>query len=113
MDLPSLLSTTDEPFHASLRRAVSNVFSLSSLLQYEPLVYSTTSEFLRQLQSRFADKEGPEGILDFARWLQYYAFDVIGELTYSRRHGFIDEVRDIDGIIRYLCGLFDYVAPVS
>lgn len=111
--LPSLFSTTDERFHASLRRAVSNIFSLSSLLQYEPFVDSTTSEFLKQLQSRYADKEGEEGILDFAKWLQYYAFDVIGEMTYSRRHGFIDEGRDVDGIIEYLCSLFDYVAPVS
>lgn len=111
--LPSLFSTTDESFHASLRRAVSNAFSLSTLLQYEPLVDSTTSEFLKQLQLRFADREGSEGNFDFARWLQYYAFDVIGELTYSKRHGFIDEGRDIDGIIQYLAGLFDYVAPVS
>lgn len=50
---------------------------------------------------------------DFVRWLQFYAFDVIGEVTYSKRHGFIEKNEDVDGIVRYLGNLFLYVAPVS
>lgn len=44
--------------------------------------------------------------------MQFYAFDVIGEITYSKRHGFLEENKDIDGIIDYIAGLFNYVAPV-
>jgi cytochrome P450 len=83
--LKTLLTSTDEAFHAKLRRAVNNAYAMTSLVQFEPLVDSTTTEFLRQLNQRYADKVDDCGIVDFGVWLQYYAFDVICELTYSKR----------------------------
>ncbi|KAH7412661.1 cytochrome P450 [Cadophora sp. MPI-SDFR-AT-0126] len=108
--LPSLFSTTSEPFHAQLRRSVNSAFSMSTLIQYEPFVDSTTELFLNQTDKIFAStRDG----CDFARWLQFYAFDVIGEMTYSKRHGFLEENKDVDGIIDYIANLFNYVAPVG
>lgn len=107
--MPSLFSTTSEPFHAALRRSVNSAFSMSTLIHYEPFVDSTTVLFLSQTASLYADPGLP---CDFSRWLQFYAFDVIGEMTYSKRHGFLEENRDIDGIVAYISKLFDYVAPV-
>lgn len=108
--LPSLFSTTDESFHAQLRRCVNSAFSMTTLVQYEPFVDSTTELFLSQTEKLYA--QTGKGC-DFAKWLQFYAFDVIGEMTYSKRHGFVEENRDIDGIVDYLGKLFSYVAPVS
>lgn len=108
--LPSLFSTTDEAFHASLRRSVNHAFSMSALVQYEPLVDEVTEVFLNQTEKLFVK---PNKVCDFARWLQFYAFDVIGQITYSKRHGFIDRAEDVDGMVQYLGNLFSYVAPVS
>lgn len=83
---------------------------MSSLVQYEPFVDNTTKVFLQQTQRLFA---GRTAGCELTRWLQFYAFDVIGEITYSKRHGFIEENKDIDGIVSYLGKLFLYVAPVS
>lgn len=79
--LYTLFSTTDERFHAKLRRAVSSAYAMSTLVQFEPLVDLTTLAFIDQLEKRFADKQGPDGVCDFGTWLQYYAFDVIGEIA--------------------------------
>lgn len=38
---------------------------------------------------------------------------VIGQITYSKRHGFLENNTDVDGMIGYLGRLFSYVAPVS
>ncbi|KAF4126445.1 Cytochrome P450, partial [Geosmithia morbida] len=108
--LASLFSTIDNNFHAQFRRSVNSAFSLSSLVQYEPFVDNTTKIFLNQTESLFAGD--PEGF-DITRWLQFYAFDVIGEITYSKRHGFIERNEDVDGIISYLGELFLYVAPIG
>lgn len=108
--LPSLFSTTDEQYHARLRKCVKNAFSMSSLIEYEPLVDNTTEIFLNQTEALFSSNNA---ICDFSKWLQFYAFDVIGEITYSKRHGFIDTGEDVDGMIRYLGRLFSYVAPVK
>ncbi|KAI9717799.1 MAG: hypothetical protein M1812_004528 [Candelaria pacifica] len=83
---------------------------MSSLVHYEPLVESTTEVFLDQTDRLYATKEA---VCDFSQWLQFYAFDVIGDITYSKRHGFIERAEDIDGIIAYLAWLFSYVAPIG
>ena len=91
---------------------MNNAFALSTLVQYEPFVDTTVRLFLEQINERFANKERPDGVIDFPTWLQYYAFDVIGELTYSSKHGFLEKGEDIDGIIAYLDKYMAYLVQV-
>lgn len=83
---------------------------MSALVQYEPLVNEVIELFLTRTEQIFATQDK---VCDFALWLQYFAFDVIGSITYSKQHGFVDKNEDIDGMIAYLGRLFSYVAPVS
>ena len=108
--IPSLFSTTDEDFHANLRRCVNSAFSMTALVQYEPFVNECVEVFLDQTDKLFASTRK---VCNFAEWLQFFAFDVIGQMTYSRRHGFIDNNEDVQGMVTYLGRLFSYVAPVS
>ncbi len=82
---------------------------MSSLIQYEPFVDSTTKLFLSQTENSYAETGAP---CDFSRWLQFHAFDFINEITYSKRHGFLEENKDIDGTIDYISNFFNYGAPV-
>lgn len=91
---------------------MNNAFALTTLVQYEPFVTDTVELFLEQMDARFAGKTGPDGRIDWPRWLQFYAFDVIGELTYSSKHGFLKSGQDIDGIIAYLTKYMDYLVVV-
>ncbi|KAL8709010.1 MAG: hypothetical protein Q9220_006219 [cf. Caloplaca sp. 1 TL-2023] len=98
----TLFSQTDEVYHDKLRRSLANSYSMSSVVQYEPFVDKTVEVFLEQIDRRFADKEGPDGIVDLPQWMRAYAFDVIGELTYSERHGFLDSGGDVHEIVSSL-----------
>lgn len=40
-------------------------------------------------------------------WLQWYAFDVIGELTLSKRLGFLEGARDVENIAASIAANFD------
>ncbi|RSL89717.1 hypothetical protein CEP52_014809 [Fusarium oligoseptatum] len=111
--LETMFNTANDRYHARLRRSVSNAYAMSTLVAFEPFVDSTSTEFLKQLKSRFADRAGDEGICDFGAWLQYYAFDVIGELTFSKRLGFVETGRDVDNIIRDLEGFLNYVSWIG
>jgi hypothetical protein len=111
--LQGMFNTTDEKFHAKLRRAVSNAYAMSTLVQFEPLVDSTSTAFLKQLSDRYADRSDNSGICNFGEWLQFYAFDVIGELTYSKSLGFVDRGVDVDDIIGSLERFLGYAAVVS
>ena len=82
---------------------------MSTLVGFEHLVDSTTTIFLQELQRRFADKHT---VCDFGRWLQFYSFDVIGELTFSKRLGFIEHGVDVEGIIASNDSFLDYANVV-
>lgn len=59
--------------HRDLRRPISHAYSLSTLVEYEPLVDSTSLVFLKQVE-RYADSGEA---CPFSNWLQMYAFDVM------------------------------------
>ena len=81
-------------------------------MQFEPFVDSTTRVLLAEIRNRWADKLGTEGVCDLATWLQYYAFDVIGELTFSERMGFLEKGHDVGGIIDAIDRGLAYAGPV-
>ena len=83
---------------------------MSSLVSFEPLVSSTISYFLDQTDELFV-KTGES--CNLSGWMQFFAFDVIGELTWSKRLGFLEKNQDIDGIIAFINGFLDYAGPVS
>ncbi|KAM0548822.1 hypothetical protein ACHAPJ_009678 [Fusarium lateritium] len=86
---------------------------MSTLVTFEPFVDSTSTEFIRQLKLRFADRSNDAGVCDFGAWLQFYAFDVIGELTFSKRLGFVEKGVDVDNIIRDLESFLNYVSWIG
>lgn len=108
--LPSLFSTQDEEYHARYRRCVNGAFAMSSLMGYEPLVDSTADAFIEQTRKRYCDTGK---VCEFARWLQFFAFDVIGELTWSKRLGFVERDEDVDGIVKFVAGFLSYAGPIG
>lgn len=109
----TLFSQTDEVYHDKLRRSLASAYSMSNVMQYEPFVDKTIEVFLEQMDHLFAGKEGPDGIVDLPQWMRAYSFDVIGELTYGERHGFLDSGGDVEGIVSSLRKAVAYGQMVS
>jgi len=82
---------------------------MSSLVHYEPLVEKTMDVFLSQTERLFAETGKS---CNFNQWLQFFAFDVIGDLTWSKRLGFVEKNEDVDGIIEFLGNFLSYAGPV-
>ncbi|KAH8155660.1 uncharacterized protein LAJ45_00670 [Morchella importuna] len=108
--IQSMFDTQDELYHQSMRKPISHAFAMSHLMDYEPYVDSTSKFFTSRLTELYANTGD---ICDLGEWLQYYAFDVIGELTYSKRLGFLDRAKDVDGIMRSIDKSFDYAGVVG
>ncbi|KAF2199259.1 pisatin demethylase [Delitschia confertaspora ATCC 74209] len=108
--IQSLFSTTDESYHAKYRRCVNSAFAMSSLVHYEPLVEATMNVFLDRTERLFAETGKS---CNFNQWLQFFAFDVIGDLTWSKRLGFVEKNEDVDGIISFLGKFLSYAGPIG
>ncbi|KGO49055.1 Cytochrome P450, E-class, group I [Penicillium expansum] len=102
----NLFSGRDEKFHREQKRQVANAYSMTSLLELEPAVDSCTRIFASKLGSQ-ADQKKP---IDLGVWLQYYAFDVVGEFVFAKKLGFLEEGRDIDGMIEAIQGMLVYAS---
>lgn len=100
----SLVFTTDEALHAMMKKPIASAYSLSTLKEFEPLIDSTTAVFLSRLDELFAETEE---VCDLSKWIGWYAFDVIGELTLSKRLGFLERVEDVEGIGASVAANFD------
>ncbi|RAK98280.1 cytochrome P450 [Aspergillus ibericus CBS 121593] len=105
----TLFTTTDEDFHAKIKRPVSAAYSMSTVAEFEPFVDSTTRTLFGRLDE-FAEKNEA---FDIAIWLQYYAFDVIGEMTFSKQLGFLEQGHDVEGIIASLEKTLDYAGKIG
>ncbi|KAM3526846.1 hypothetical protein NHJ13051_003226 [Beauveria bassiana] len=95
--------------HAEDRRRFQALYSMTSLLSYEGYA-DTCAEIMVQRFDEFAD-EGT--VFDLLHWLQCYGFDVIGNITFSTRFGFLDRGEDVAGLIKALHDLVVYGALVG
>ncbi|CAL5867471.1 uncharacterized protein PFLUO_LOCUS1690 [Penicillium psychrofluorescens] len=44
-----------------------------------------------------------------SQWVQMYAFDIIGELTFSKRFGFLEQGKDLENMMHHTGKAMDYI----
>jgi cytochrome P450 len=94
----SLFADQSIPRHSENRRQYQSAYTMSSLVSYESYVDECADLFSQRLQ----EVASAGAYADMGHWLQCYAFDVIGLITYSKRLGFLDRGDDIRGVIAAL-----------
>ena len=87
--MPSMFSIRDPIGHPALRRPVAQKYSMSSIKSMEPFADECSNIFIQTMK----DLEGQ--VVDMGVWLQWYAFDAIGAITFQRRFGFMEKRQDI------------------
>lgn len=100
----SLFAVRDIKTHAEERRKFQALYSMSSLVHYEPYV----SDCLELFMQRMNEIASAQQTINMAHWVQCYAFDVIASLTYSKRFGFLDAGVDVGGLMAMLVGVLRY-----
>lgn len=102
-----LFNTQDEALHRALKRPIAGIYSMTNLVSFEPYVDTTIAALLKQLEARKSER------IDLTAWLQFFAFDVMGEITFSRRFGFLDTGADVDSMVADIYKFFAYGSAVG
>ena len=92
----NLFSTRDPEYHRIEKRKVGAAYSLPNLLQSEAAIDSCVSLFMNRLHEFASKRES----VDLGAWLQYFAFDVVGEVTFASKLGFLEKGTDVDVRLR-------------
>lgn len=107
--LHAVFNTTDEKLHKQIKSPIAPIFSLTSTTSFEGLV----DDVLKCLQEKFDHRFAANGeIFDLGQWLQFFAFDVMGTMTFSKRYGFLDNGRDVGGMLGTIVDFMRAAAPV-
>lgn len=76
-DTQHIFPMMDNERHKDRRRKISALYTMSTMVSYENAVDKLNEVCMRKMH-QFAEERC---LIDIPHWMQYYAFDVIGEIT--------------------------------
>ncbi|KIW60511.1 hypothetical protein PV05_00723 [Exophiala xenobiotica] len=101
-----MFTGVNDKAHGERRRIFNHVYSLSNVLKSEEYIDKCSELFLQRI-AEYQDGSKP---FDLGKWLQMYAFDVIGELYFGRMFGFMETggdhgswIESLDLLMPFLC----------
>jgi hypothetical protein len=106
----AIFNCRDEAVHKMTKSPAAPLFSVSSSATSEGKIYEVLRCFSENLNKRFV-KHG--NVFDLGDWLQYFAFNVMGTMTFSKKYSFLDEGQDVRGMLGAISSFIKSVAPVS
>lgn len=89
------MSEVDPKRRVERAKNVAAGYTLSNIIKSEPYIDSA----IELLEKRWDELSQANKIVEFDKWFNYMAFDIIGEVTFSSRFGFLESGRDIGGAI--------------
>jgi cytochrome P450 family 628 len=108
----NLLMIMNKNEHARKRRDWDRAFNVKSLNDYEPTVWMYTLQLMEQIKANVGKP------MNIARWLQFFAFDVMADLAFGRsfdslKTGKASRIMDEVEAPVMVFGLFRYVPWVA
>ncbi|KAK2732461.1 hypothetical protein FQN57_002627 [Myotisia sp. PD_48] len=96
---PNLFSSRDERWHTEQLRPIKRCYDMSNILKFEPTIDRVILKFIDILINRFA-AEKERTVCDLGKYLSYFAWDAVAEITFGAPLGFLDEGGDVHGLLR-------------
>ncbi|KAK4652086.1 hypothetical protein QC762_000080 [Podospora pseudocomata] len=95
---PDIFTETREDVHAMKKRVANVPYSMAAMQQLSPFIDDTIELLATKINNHI--ESSPDGEFDLGDYLHYFAFDVLGEVAFSRSFGFLKEGRDVDNAIK-------------
>ena len=94
---PDIFTETREAVHAVKKRHASHPYSMATMHQMSGYIEETQGLLLKKMDAMCA---GADMQFNFGDYLHFFAFDVLGEIAFSRKFGFLDAGYDLEGAIK-------------
>ncbi|TGO46446.1 hypothetical protein BCON_0325g00140 [Botryotinia convoluta] len=99
--------------HSQMLRPVQKLYKMGHILTLEPLVDNTINHLFRRLDELFVDGSNAGTTCKIDEWMVFFAWDVIGQVTFSRSMGFLDAAYDHSGYLDVSNQINDYFCVVG
>ncbi|KAJ5324198.1 hypothetical protein N7476_002798 [Penicillium atrosanguineum] len=111
--LSNLFNTQDDDWHDQNIRPIRSLWSMTKVLEYEPLIDETLNKFVAKLAAKFVDGANAGTICPADEWIGFFAWDVTANFSFGRHYGFIDQEKDVDNLITDSTDGLIYFAPIN
>ncbi|CCD45927.1 similar to cytochrome P450 [Botrytis cinerea T4] len=108
--MSNIFNSRDPLWHEKYVKPIRSLWTMTSVLNIEPLVDETLEMFIKKLSANFADGLNTCMVDD---WLAYFAWDVTANISFGRPFGLIDQGKDVDDILLESKRSLYYFAVVS
>lgn len=85
---------------------------MNNILNLQTLADKTTDMYCRRLEEEFMGKNAGKRC-NLVDWMEFYAWDVVGEVTFNEPVGFLEKGGDIDDMLKTADQALDYFATVG
>ncbi|KAM9877459.1 hypothetical protein VD0002_g2455 [Verticillium dahliae] len=109
----NVFGLSDREDHARVRKPIGRLYSPAGALAIEKHVDKAISQFLAQLDQRFVNGPNAGVVCQLEQWFLYYAWDVVGDITFSQPFGYMKHGRDFDGTLADSEMAMNYFAAVG
>lgn len=99
---PDIFTEYREDVHAQKKKVANVPYSMSAMQQLSPFIDDTIEFLMKKMDSMAAGNKSTDAtrpVVDLGNWLHWFAFDVLGEVAFSRSFGFLEQGKDVDGAI--------------
>ncbi|GAB1203804.1 hypothetical protein APSETT445_002444 [Aspergillus pseudonomiae] len=97
-DPKNIFTVRDNEDHKDRRRKVASLYTMSAMVAYEDAVDRMTTLCIKKMNELAANRK----LVSIPKFMQFYAFDVIGEITFDQNFGMMENMGDTQGIIKEL-----------
>ncbi|KAJ4352017.1 uncharacterized protein N0V89_007363 [Didymosphaeria variabile] len=111
--IQNIFGTRSNEFHSKYIRPVQKLYTFQSVKEYEPVMARSLSTFFQELESRFVDGANKDKTCDIADWISYLTWDILGEMTFSKPFGFMEQATDVGGMLETAERNMDYQSVIG
>lgn len=98
---PDIFTEVREHVHAQKKKVANVPYSMAAMQQLSPFIDESIELFMSKLDGfATSSQSATKGQVDLGAWLHYFAFDVLGEVAFGRKFGFLEQGRDVEGAIK-------------
>jgi hypothetical protein len=94
---PDIFTEVREHVHAQKKKVANVPYSMAAMQQLSPFIDDTIDLFMSKLNGMLDASSKPT--VDLGAWLHWFAFDVLGEVAFSRSFGFLEHGKDVEDAI--------------
>lgn len=95
--------------HKRLKTPIAPLFTPANVPSFEGRVDEVLECLREKLDEKFIENSE---VFNLGQWLQFFAFDVMGTLTFSKRYGFLETGKDVGGMLGTIVDFMRSSAPV-